>query len=831
MNRASEKWPIDEAWADAYRCLLEYVEEHGHLNVPENFQTDDGFALGAWVADQRTRRMRQTINSGEESQLDRLRFVWDEHTKSWYQHLEALEAFVDETGHAAVPGSRDQTVGSQTYRLGRWVATQRKKYQQDKLSEHHVHLLESFPEWKWTPKRSFRQARIRCTTSRQDYVQALRRFVLREGHTLVPRSYSEVRDGTDLELGRWVSTQRRRFQKGRIKGLDLEELESFLGWVWSSEKADFRSHLLACEQFVARNGHMDVPEDHTERFAGEQFQVGRFLEDLERRAAEDQLTAPETEALIEIRIGRQLHSGRFRNLFGGRELPGRTEERLQSTTKHEQRGLRSTRDDRQRSPDPVHPADLPSTEPSDLDPPEAALSGKHSTMVSDALTAIRELMQPEQQVLERLWQPHALLVEPKGPQLALLESSSGMYLRTGRDSGRLVPDFTWPSESDSAEREGVEFERWCSPLRRPTDPEQLGPWDLKGRVGSGGQSDVYLGRSDSEWASVKVPHIGREPEPEATARLEHEVDLLYQVREEPKFFPKVIDGGLEEARPWVALEFISGGSLDSTTFPLARLNETALGVAQALQVLHGKYIVHGDITPSNVLLTGDGPVVIDFGMAFHPQFPRPSTTGGAGGTNGYRAPEPELTPASDVRGWAATLYALVNGFPPGEGDALSATRVISVTEMLEQIQDGPRRTGIIYVVCGKAVNIETREGGIVRFELIDANGTAPLKVMLLPDDKNRIQRKVAQFDPGFDLMDELASPTLWDGTLRVRGPLRSGSDPVLFDMYDLVAPTSGTAAELGGFDAKLAELIGSALDPRPEKRPTANQIVERLENT
>jgi len=80
-------------------------------------------------------------------------------------------------------------------------------------------------------------------------------------------------------------------------------------------------------------------------------------------------------------------------------------------------------------------------------------------------------------------------------------------------------------------------------------------------------------------------------------------------------------------------------------------------------------------------------------------------------------------------------------------------------------------------------------------------------------------------------MDELASPTLWDGTLRVRGPLRPGSDPVLFDMYDLVAPTSGTAAELGGFDAKLAELIGSALDPRPEKRPTANQIVERLENT
>ena len=850
MSRAVEERPIDEAWVGAYRRLLEYVEEHGHPNVPENFRTDDEFALGGWAADQRIRRKRQTIDPGEESRLNRLRFVWDEHVENWYQHLEALEAFVHETGHATVPRSHNQMVGSKTYRLGQWVATQRKKCQQDKLSEHHIRLLESFPEWKWTPRGPFPQARIRRVTPRQNYVQALKRFVLKEGHVLVPRGYSEVRNGTDLELGRWVSTQRRRFQNGLIERRDVEELESFLGWVWSSEKADFRSHLLACKQFAARNGHLDVPGDHTERFVGEQLQLGRFLEGLERRAAEGQLTDPETEALIDLRISSQLRMSDKRPKVtfpdgsdawpalskwqAAQTDPGElwNEKASESTTQYEQPGLRSTRSDRRTGPDPDGLTDPRSTARADL-------SGNHSTILRNALAAIPGQAQTRQQVLKEGQQ--RLREERQQPLVRDLQAQThALFSRPvrsdDRDSGFASSRQKADALSENAraavrERERVESERWCSPLG-DSDPKQLGPWKLEGRVGSGGQSVLYLGWNDDECAGVKVPHMGEETDPEATARLEHEVDLLYQVREEPKFFPKVIDGGLEEVRPWVALEFIPGGPLDamldSTDFP-QRLDETALGVARALQVLHGKDIVHGDITPSNILLTDDGPVVIDFGMAFHPRFPRPSTSGGAGGTPGYQAPEPELTTASDVFGWAATLFFLVNGFPRGGRDVLPDMRVVSVAELHEQIQDGSSTAGTIHVVCGKAVNIKTRESGTVRFELTDANGTKPLQVVLFPAERDSIQRKVAHSHPGFDLLDELESPTLWGGTLRVQGPLRPGSDSLL-DMYELVAPTSGITAEPDKIPAKLAELIRSALDPRPEERPTAGQIVDRLES-
>ncbi len=859
MNRASEKWPIDEAWADAYRCLLEYVEEHGHLNVPENFQTDDGFALGAWVADQRTRRMRQTINSGEESQLDRLRFVWDEHAESWYQHLEALEAFVHETGHTAVPRSHNQTVGSKTYRLGRWVATQRKKCQQEKLSEHHVRLLEAVPEWKWTPRGPFTQARIRRVTPRQNYVQALKRFVLKESHALVPRGYLEVRNGTDLELGQWVSTQRSRFQNGEIKPREVEELESFLGWVWSSEEAGFWSHLLACKQFVARSGHLDVPENHTERFAGEQLQLGRFLKGLERRAAEEQLTDPETEALIDLRISSQLRMSEKQPKFVFEDLDEETRDALLDLAgrrfeaeraseqpglrssrgsgrqtspdpeRHGQPGLRSSRSDRQTSPDPDGLTDPRSTARADL-------SGNHSTILRSTLAAIPRPVQTRQQVLKEGGQRSRL--EHQLPALHEIQEQSiqaeFLLASADRDIGHPVPDSTTLSETaDAAVRDRVESERWCKPLRK-SDPKQLGPWKLTGRVGSGGQSVLYMGREDDERASVKVPHMGEQTEPAATARLEHEVNLLHEVREEPKFFPKLIDGGLEEALPWAALEFIPGISIDDyvkqdvSLKRLDKLVETALGVARALQVLHGKDIVHGDITPSNILLTDDDPVIIDFGMAFHPRFPQPNTSGGAGGTPGYQAPESELTTKSDVYGWAATLYAFVNGFPPDIKPVFPNTRMVSVAEFHKQIRDGLLTPRTTHVVCGKAVDFQPGESGDVHFSLIDANGTKPLQVMLRSADKDSIQQKVKHSFPWVDLLDELESPTLCGETLRVQGQLLPGSDPLLV-MDELVVPIWGIPAEPGKIPPKLNELIRSTLDSPPEERLSAAEVVEKLE--
>ena len=69
---------------------------------------------------------------------------------------------------------------------------------------------------------------------------------------------------------------------------------------------------------------MDVPGNHTERFVGEELQLGRFLKDLERRAAEEQLTDPETEALIDLRISSQLRMSEKQPKFVFEDLDDET---------------------------------------------------------------------------------------------------------------------------------------------------------------------------------------------------------------------------------------------------------------------------------------------------------------------------------------------------------------------------------------------------------------------------------------------------------------------------------------------------------------------------
>ena len=97
------------------------------------------------------------------------------------------------------------------------------------------------------------------------------------------------------------------------------------------------------------------------------------------------------------------------------------------------------------------------------------------------------------------------------------------------------------------------------------------------------------------------------------------------------------------------------------------LRRAAQELAGALAYLHGRGVVHGDVSPANVRLAGEGEgaraVLIDFGLAGPP---RPGD-GRACGTLGYAAPEAltgARTPASDLFALGATLYETWSGAPP-----------------------------------------------------------------------------------------------------------------------------------------------------------------------
>lgn len=96
------------------------------------------------------------------------------------------------------------------------------------------------------------------------------------------------------------------------------------------------------------------------------------------------------------------------------------------------------------------------------------------------------------------------------------------------------------------------------------------------------------------------------------------------------------------------------------------------GMAEALHVIHGAGIVHRDLKPSNVLLTADGPRVIDFGIAYAADVTSLTGSGVTIGTPSFMAPEQaaghKVTPATDIFALGQVAAYAATGTPAfGEG--------------------------------------------------------------------------------------------------------------------------------------------------------------------
>ncbi|MGI9101757.1 MAG: protein kinase domain-containing protein [Terriglobales bacterium] len=219
-----------------------------------------------------------------------------------------------------------------------------------------------------------------------------------------------------------------------------------------------------------------------------------------------------------------------------------------------------------------------------------------------------------------------------------------------------------------------------APVQQQPPPESLtgavvGRFAVRQRLGEGGMGEVYLAEDTKLHRMVALkrmaPHLRSDPqyrtlflkEAERVSRFtDPHIAALYDILEHG-------DDVL------LVMELVEGRNLRERLHEPMSLQQF-LGVAtqcvQALAGAHSRGIVHCDIKPENIMITGSGSVkILDFGVARRVAGVGTMSTApikGVSGTSGYMAPEVVLEqvagPPADVFSLGAVFYEALAGFQP-----------------------------------------------------------------------------------------------------------------------------------------------------------------------
>ncbi len=215
------------------------------------------------------------------------------------------------------------------------------------------------------------------------------------------------------------------------------------------------------------------------------------------------------------------------------------------------------------------------------------------------------------------------------------------------------------------------------------DPEEIGPWQIVNRLGSGGMGIVYMGTNGTHAAAIKVVRDFLLEDPTSRTRLAREVETLQRVRS--PHVAQIVGSDVKGNPAWIATNYVDGPSLKVLIEKEGALSRDdwmifAHAFLSALKAVHSVGVVHRDIKPSNILMSNDGPKLIDFGISLTSDVTSLTRTGMVAGTPAWLAPEQflggEITTAVDNFAAGSTLMYAATGQTPWGADDSSVAAVM-----------------------------------------------------------------------------------------------------------------------------------------------------------
>jgi serine/threonine protein kinase len=213
-------------------------------------------------------------------------------------------------------------------------------------------------------------------------------------------------------------------------------------------------------------------------------------------------------------------------------------------------------------------------------------------------------------------------------------------------------------------------------------PLRVGPYELLGELGRGGDASVHLARRADDLFEQQVAvkilnrfHFGHEP----FRRFQREIQVLASLQH--PYIVRLLDAGTAgEAIAYIVTEYVEGKHIDAYCRhrPLSQIVEVFLKVCEGVSAAHQRLIVHRDLKPSNILVTPAGiPKLVDFGIALPLNLEERLTRTGLGRmTERYASPEQlsghkEISTLTDVYSLGAVFRELA-GIVPRDLDAILA---------------------------------------------------------------------------------------------------------------------------------------------------------------
>lgn len=241
---------LTATWDMYYECAQKYFNDNGNLEIPAKYITEEGYALGSWIANQKAIR-KGTINGklteNQINKLDSIHMIWEDYNDlNWSKHYHVAKQYYKEHGNLEVPS---RYVNADGVSLGRWISSVRswynsgahKKYlQNDRVKQlEDIGMIWNAMDNSW--EQNFKLA--------EQYYREHRNLD-------VPSNY-KTKDGT--HLGSWIGRQKQLHRTNSLSNDQIKKLNS-IGMDWM-DRVDriWEKGFLEAKKYYEKYGDLNVP--------------------------------------------------------------------------------------------------------------------------------------------------------------------------------------------------------------------------------------------------------------------------------------------------------------------------------------------------------------------------------------------------------------------------------------------------------------------------------------------------------------------------------------------------------------------------------------------